>query len=109
MITTLFFLQLIAFQIWYVTSSQTKQTTQPAYVTAALRHTSLYRGIGIALMLLTTIAFVVLWGWMTGICASLVGLMTMGNLLVALNPFRYINAKGLVLLYVFFLVLEFLV
>ncbi|MCD9016657.1 hypothetical protein [Parachryseolinea silvisoli] len=109
MITTFYFIQLIAFQLLYVTSEQVEHTDPPSYLLSILRHRQTYRMIGGALMLLVTIAFVVQWGWMTGICASLVGLMGVGCLVVSLNPFRYVNETGVVVLYVFFLTLEFLV
>jgi hypothetical protein len=37
------------------------------------------------------------------------GLDGVGCLVVSLNPFRYVNETGVVVLYVFFLTLEFLV
>lgn len=109
MITTLFFIQLIAFQIWYITSRQVKHTAPSGYVMSMLQHKHAYRTGSIALILLTTALFVIRFGWMSGICASIVGLMGVGNLVVLLNPFRYVNEKIVIMLYVFFLVLEFLI
>ncbi|MBT1689314.1 hypothetical protein [Dawidia soli] len=109
MIATFFFLQLIAFQIWYITSDEVKPVDLPVYARGLVRHKNASRMIGAALMLLVTALFIAQWGWMTGICASLVGLMGVGSLVVMLNPFRYVDGKGVVGLYVFFLVLEFLV
>jgi len=109
MITTFYFIQLIAFQLLYVTSEQEKYANPPSYLLSILCRKRAYRIFGAALMLLVTIAFVVQWGWMTGICASLIGLMGIGCLVVSLNPFRYVNEKGVVVLYAFFLMLEFLV
>lgn len=109
MITTFYFVQLIAFQLWYVTSEQVEHTNSPVYLRNLLRHKQACRTIGATLLLVITILFVVRFGWMTGICASIVGLMGVGSLTVLLNPFRYINEKGVVVLYVFFLTLEFLV
>jgi hypothetical protein len=109
MITTFYFIQLIAFQLLYATSEQEKQANPPSYLRSILRNKQAYRIVGGVLMLLVTIAFIVQWGWMTGICASLIGLMGIGCLVVLLNPFRYVNEKGVVALYAFFVMLEFLV
>jgi hypothetical protein len=109
MITTLYFIQLIAFQLWYVTSGQVEHTNPPAYLRSLLRHKKACRIVGATLLLVVAALFVVRFGWMTGLCASLVGLMGVGSLTVLTNPFHYIHEKGVVALYVFFLMLEFLV
>jgi hypothetical protein len=109
MITTFYFIQLIAFQLLYVLSEQETHANPPSYLLGILRHKQAYRIVGGVLMLLVTVAFIVQWGWMTGICASLIGLMGIGCLVVFLNPFRYVNEKAVVALYAFFLMLEFLV
>lgn len=109
MITTLFFIQLISFQIFYITSDQVKHSTPSGYVVNIRHHKRAFRLISIGLMLLTIVLFVLKLGWMSGICAGIVGLMGTGNLIVILNPLRYLNEKGTAALYVFFLVLEFLI
>lgn len=109
MITTLFFIHLIAFQIWYVTSKQVKHSAPSTYLLNILRHKQAYRIAALGLMLLVTVLFVIRLGWMSGICASIAGLMGVGCLVVILNPFRYVNGKAVVLLYAFFFVLEFFV
>jgi hypothetical protein len=109
MITTLFFLQLIAFQIWYVTSSQVKYTNPPTYVHYILRHRQTFRMAGLVLMLISTSVLVTQFGWMSGICAGIVGLMGAACLVVLLNPFRYLNERKVVVLFVLFLALEFLI
>lgn len=109
MITTLFFLQLIAFQIWYVTFSQVKYTHPPAYVHYILRHRQTFRMAGLVLMLITTSVLVTQFGWMSGICAGIVGLMGAACLVVLLNPLRYLNERKVVMLFVLFLALEFLI
>lgn len=107
MITTLFFMQLVGFQLWHITSKQVKHTADPpAYLRSILNNPQRYRNIGTALFLLSTALFVVIWGWMTGICASIIGLMGVGCLVVALHPFRYISERSAFLLYAFFLILE---
>ena len=99
-------MQLIGFQLWHITSKQVTHTDPPAYLTNIIDNTERYRIIGGILFLLSTALFIWKWGWMTGICASIVGLMGVGSLVVALHPFRYISQKTVVLLYAFFLILE---
>jgi len=105
MISTLFFLLLMAFQLWYLSSSQVK--TQPVgyqvYVTNNPRPARL---VGWALAALAAALFVWRFGWMTGLSAWLVGLMGVGNLIVTLAPFRYLRLPATVLLYLVFLTLE---
>jgi hypothetical protein len=109
MITTFFFIQLIAFQLWYVTSEQVEHARHSAYLLHILRHKQAYRIVGVALLLTTMVLFVMRFGWMTGICAGTVGLMGVGGLVVMLSPFRYMNQNTVIALYVFLLTLEFLV
>ncbi|MBT1707256.1 hypothetical protein KK062_03440 [Fulvivirgaceae bacterium PWU5] len=106
MITTFYFIQLIAFQLWYITS---EQVDPPAYLRSLLRHKQACRILSAALLLAVAVLFVVRFGWMTGICASIIGLMGVGSLAVLVNPFRYVNETGVVVLYAFFLMLEFLI
>jgi hypothetical protein len=109
MITTLFFIQLIAFQIWYITSAQVKHSAPSGYLISVLHNKQAYRLSGIGLLLLATTIFIIRFGWMSGICASIVGLMGVASLVILLNPFRYVNEKAVAMLYAFFLVLEFLI
>jgi hypothetical protein len=106
MITTLFFIQLIGFQLWHITSKQVTHTNPPAYLSNIIDNTQRYRIIGSMLFLLSTGLFVWKWGWMSGICGSMVGLMGIGSLVVALHPFRYISEKAVLAFYIFFLILE---
>lgn len=106
MITTLFFIELIAFQIWYVTSGQVEHKDPAAYVRNLLRHKRAYRITGAALLVFTLVAFVAKLGWMSGLCAGIAGLMAIGNLVVLTYPFRYLNEKSVVALFALFLVLE---
>jgi hypothetical protein len=105
MISTFFFLLLIAFQLWYLTSPQVK--IQPVgyqvYVTNNPRNARIVGGI---LAVFTAVLFVVKFGCMTGLCAWLVGLMGVGGLLVTINPFRYLGVFSVLILYAFFLTLE---
>ncbi len=109
MITTLFFIQLISFQIFYLTSDQVKHSNPSRYLAHILSHKRTYRMVSLGLMIVTMAGFVACLGWMSGICAGIVGLMGVGNLIVILNPFRYVSEKGVVALYALFLVLEFLI
>jgi hypothetical protein len=105
MISTLFFLLLIAFHLWYLSSSQFK--IQPvgyqAYVTNNPRPA---RILGWALAGLVATLLVWRFGWMTGLCTWLVGLMGVGNLIVTLAPFRYLRLPATLLIYLVLLTLE---
>lgn len=109
MITTLFFIQLIAFQIWYVTSKQIKHNAPSKYLLGVLRNRQAWRVGGVVLMLFATVLFGIRLGWMSGICASIAGLMGIGCLVVLLSPFRYMNEKAVIMLYALFVVLEFFI
>jgi hypothetical protein len=105
MISTLFFLLLIAFQLWYWSSGQLKM--QPLGYQAHVRNNPRpARLAGWALAGLAAALFVGRWGWMTGLSAWLVGLMGVGNLVVVLAPFRYLRLPATLLLYLLFLMLE---
>ena len=105
MISTLFFLLLIAFQLWYLASGQVK-TVSAGYQGYATNNPRNARLAGGALLLVAALLFVGKFGWMTGLSAWLVGLMGVGGLLVVLAPFRYLSTAAVVLLYAFFLTLE---
>ena len=109
MITTLFFMQLIGFYLWYVTSKQVRHINSPVYLSNFLNYPKGYRMTGLALLVLSTILFVVKWGWMSGVCAGIVGLMGVGSLVVLLSPLRYISEKGTFMFYLFFIILEFFI
>lgn len=105
MLATLFLLLLIAFQLWYWSSSQVK--TQPAGLPAyVLSNARPARLAGSALAVLAAVLFVVKLGVMTGLCAWLVGLMGVGCLVVALAPFQYLRPATVGLLYAICLTLE---
>lgn len=105
MISTFFFLLLIAFQLWYLTSPQVK--LQPVgYQVYVTKNPQNSRIAGGALLAIAAILFVLKFGLMTGLCAWLVGLMGVGGLIVALAPFRYLNIYSTLILYIVFLGLE---
>lgn len=109
MITPLFFMQLIGFQLWYISSKQVKHSNPPVYVLSVIEHPQRYRIIGGGLILLSTVLFVIKWGLMTGISSSVVGLMALGSLVIVLQPFPYLKEKAVFILCVLFLVLEILI
>ena len=109
MITTLYFIQFVAFQLWYISSGQVKHAAPPGYLRAIFPAKSYYRSAGAGLLALSLALFVAKLGWMSGLCAGIVGLTGVGCLIVMLHPFRYIDEKGLALFYIFFLALEFLI
>lgn len=110
MITTLFFLQLIGFQLWYLSSKQVKPSqSSPVYIAGILKNKSPFRILGAVLILLAIALFVAKWGWMTGICAGLIGLMGTGCLMVILHPFHYLQEKDVIMLYIVFVLLEFFI
>lgn len=105
MLSTLFFLLLLAFQLWYWSSGQVR--IQPVgYQVYVKNHPRPARLAGAALAGLAAGLFVWHLGWMTGLSAWLVGLMGLGNLVVALAPFRYLSVPGTVLLYLVCVTLE---
>ena len=105
MLTTLFFLLLLAFQLWYLASPQVKThpAGYPMYVTRNPQNARLLGGI---LAVVAAVLFVVKLGIMTGLCAWLVGLMGVGCLVVALAPFRYLPVPAVLILYAVLLTLE---
>ncbi|WP_400193273.1 hypothetical protein [Hymenobacter sp. B81] len=106
MISTVFLLQLLAFQLWYRTSPQVKQPVgYPAY---AVKNPLGVRAVGVLLAAATAALLAAHWGWMTGLCAWLVGLMGVGSLVVALAPLRLLNAYAVALLFTLALALELL-
>ena len=80
MITTLFLLLLLGFQLWYITAKKADKTVSPAYLQTILKNRRLARIIGGGLILLATIFFIVRLGVMSGISAAVVGLMGVGSL-----------------------------
>lgn len=106
MITTLFFLQLAAFVLWYITSGKVPQKELPARLIAVAQHRKQCRITGALLVLMAVMLFVVKLGVASGIIAGIAGLMCAGCLVVLLFPFRYVGPITLTLLYVGFLFLE---
>lgn len=106
MISTLYLVLLIAFQLWYLTSRQVKHTNLKGYELLMIKEAQKSRMMGGILFFMVTVAFVFQFGWMSGICASIVGLMGVGCLVVMLAPFKYLNIKLLIVFYIFSVTLE---
>jgi len=106
MITTLYFIILIGFQLWYLTSKQVKYAYTAAYVLNIKKNPNGYRIAGGILLLIAAAIFVMRMGWMSGLSAWLVGLMGIGGLVVMLAPFQYLRPITVIILYIFFLILE---
>ena len=105
MISTLFFLLLIAFQLWYLSSSRLR--IQPVgYQVYVTNNPGPARLAGWLLAALAAALFVWKLGWMTGLCTWLVGLMGVGSLIVTLAPFRYLRLPATVLVYLVLFTLE---
>ena len=106
MISTLYLILLIAFQLWYWTSKQVKFAYTASYVLTIKKNPERYRIIGGVLLVIAAALFVMRFGWMSGLSAWLVGLMGVGCLVVMLAPYHYFNPKWVAGLYVLFLILE---
>ena len=109
MFSTLYLILLVAFQLWYLTSRQLKTAPSAAYLQPVIRNQRQTRLMGGVLCLAATALFIAKLGWMSGISASIIGLMGIGCLTVTLQPFNYLRIETVVLLYVFSLILELLV
>lgn len=106
MISTLYLIILIGFQLWYFTSKQVKFAYTQAYVLNIKNNPERYRIIGGVLQVIAATIFVMKMGWMSGLSAWLVGLMGIGSLVVMLDPFKYLRPTTVFLLYLLFLILE---
>lgn len=104
MITTLYFIQFIAFYLWQITAP--KRQPVGGLWTYALANKSLTRLIGVALLLVTCVGFVFQWGLASGISGFFVGLMAVGCLSVAIEPFNYLRVQGVAAIYVGSVLLE---
>jgi hypothetical protein len=106
MISTLYLILLIAFQLWYWTSSQVKYAYTSSYVLTVKKNPERYRIVGGVLLVIAAALFVIRMGWMSGLSAWLVGLMGVGSLVVMLAPHHYLRPRTVIGLYILFLILE---
>lgn len=109
MISSLYFLQLIAFQLWYLTSKQVKYAYTSPYILNLKKEPKRYRNIGSMVLLITAALFVMRAGWMSGLSAWLVGIMGIGSLVVLLSPFHYLRTHQVIMLYMLCFTLEILI
>lgn len=106
MITTIFLLLLLAFEICYLTSKQFKEVNLPPYVKTITLHPKQFRtGAGFLFVIATSLLIIYL-GLVSGIFAVIVGLMAAGSLIVIIQPFRYIPLLSLLILYFSIFLLE---
>lgn len=78
----------------------------PEFLKSIGQKNTLLRIIGSALLLITSIAFVMSMGCMSGVCAFIIGFMGIAGLAVALNPFRFISIQNTLILYAVSVVFE---
>ena len=104
MITTLYFIQFVAFYLWQITAP--KRQPVGGLLTYAVANKSQARLIGAALLLVACVGFVVQWGLGSGIFGFFVGLMAVGCLSVVIEPFNYLRVPGVAAIYVCCVILE---
>ncbi|MES2063659.1 MAG: hypothetical protein V4456_17150 [Bacteroidota bacterium] len=109
MITTLFFLLLIAFELCYVTSKQIKINKPATYLRKIITNPKSARIIAALIFIVAIVLFIIQLGWVSGSIACFVCLMGAGNLVVTLHPFRYLQGLAIMGLFFFFLILEFII
>ena len=104
MITTLYFIQFVAFYLWQITAPK----RQPAggLLTYAVANKSQARLIGTALSIIACVGFVFQWGLGSGIFGFFVGLMGVGCLSVVIEPFNYLRIQGVAAIYISCVILE---
>ncbi|WP_443944317.1 hypothetical protein ACJVDH_15525 [Pedobacter sp. AW1-32] len=99
MISTLFLIFLLAFEICYVTSEQYKPSKPRLYL-QKLRANKQNAHLGAAvLLLLATTGFVIIFGWASGLFGAVISLMAAGSLIVVLQPFAYLKPGNIILIY----------
>ena len=106
MITTFCFIQLIAFQLAYVAAHHAGTSIFPLGGMLPVENKQRLRVMAALLMTVSIALFIMKLGWMSGICASLVGVMGIGCLVVLLSPLKYISRPALLLGYFAFFILE---
>lgn len=107
MITTLYFIQFIAFYLWQITAPK-RQPTGGLW-TYAVENKAQTRLIGFALLLVACVGFVLQWGLGSGIFGFFVGMMAVGCLSVVIEPFNYLRTPAVAAIYVCCVILEMIV
>jgi len=106
MITTIFLLLLMAFEICYLTSKQFKQANPPAYVVSIIANKTMWRIGAFLLVLAATVLLIMVLGFASGIATLIFGLMAAGSLIVSLQPFHYFRVATIAAVYFAILLLE---
>ncbi|MBL4677139.1 MAG: hypothetical protein JKY70_13170 [Mucilaginibacter sp.] len=109
MISTLYFLQLIAFLLWQLSSKQTKLSHSRGILKKVTANPKPARLTGGLLCTITLVLFIIKLGLFSGVCAAIVGLMGVGCLSLVLQPFNYLRWSSVMALYAIFLILEILI
>jgi hypothetical protein len=106
MYSTYLLLVFVGFFLWYNTSKKARWKDKSQFLLNLEAKPQLSKVIVTLCFLMATALLILELGWMSGICASIVAIMTMGSLIVAVFPFRYLNSWSLLLFYGLFLGLE---
>ncbi|MVM33947.1 hypothetical protein GO755_28185 [Spirosoma sp. HMF4905] len=104
MITTLYFIQFVAFYLWQITAP--KRQPIGGLWAYAQTNKSQTRLIGAALALIACVGFVMQWGLASGLFGFVVGLMAVGCLSVVIEPFNYLRVPSVAAIYVSCVILE---
>ncbi|RAJ90828.1 hypothetical protein LX87_05457 [Larkinella arboricola] len=104
MLTTLYFVQFIAFYLWQITAP--KRQPVGGFWTYAVANKSQTRLIGVALSLAACVGFVAQWGLASGLFGFFVGLMAVGCLSVVIEPLNYLRVQGVAAIYISCVLLE---
>ena len=106
MISTLYFVQFIAFYLWQLTAKSAKRHQASALTAKVLQNKKFSRILSGVLLLVTAIGFILTLGLLSGSCSFLIGLMGVGCLSVALEPFNYFRYPTIAILYLCSVALE---
>lgn len=106
MISTLYFIQFIAFYLWQISAQSAKHGATSVLTVKIIAHKQVARILGGVLLFITAIGFVYTMGLLSGLCGFVVGLMGVGCLSVALAPFNYLRMPSVAALYICSVVLE---
>lgn len=109
MYSTITLLVFLAFLLLYNLSKKSHWENKPAWAKRIEKDKVLSRSLSFFIMGISLLLLTFLVGIGSAIFTFLVILMAMGSLIVLLNPFQYLSAKHLVVLYVICLVFEFII
>jgi len=109
MYSTVIALIFLAFLLLYNLSRKNKWEGRPDWAKKMESDKLLSRGISAALMVISLLLLIFFSGTGAGIFAFIVVLMAVGSLIVLLSPFRYVNAKHLVIFFVLSLIFEIII